>query len=174
MHGPLPFLFAPVGPLQVTVEGHALDEARAVRRLRGDDGNALVEFTYLAVLLMVPLVYLLVTVFQVQRAAFGVTEAARQAGRAYVTAGSTGAAQARAQAAADLAMRDQIPGFGSALVDVDAPQGLAPGGSVRVEVRHDVTLPVLGLLFGAVEPVIPVRATHVEVVDRFRAQEPAP
>ncbi len=24
--GPLPFVFAPVGPLSITVEGHALDE----------------------------------------------------------------------------------------------------------------------------------------------------
>lgn len=26
VHGPLPFLFADVGPLEITVEGHALDE----------------------------------------------------------------------------------------------------------------------------------------------------
>jgi hypothetical protein len=138
-----------------------------VRRPRGDDGNALVEFTYLSVLLLVPLVYLLVTVFQVQRAAFGVTEAARQAGRAYATAGSPEAAAARAQAAADLAMDDQVPGQ-RADVDVDAPQGLAPGGTVRVVVRHEVALPLLGGLFGRVQTTIPVRATHVEVVDRFR------
>jgi Flp pilus assembly protein TadG len=142
-------------------------------RLRGDDGNALVEFTYLAVLLMVPLVYVLVTVFQVQRAAFGVTEAARQAGRAYVTADNGAQAAARAQAAADLAMRDQIPGSQAADVAVAAPQGLQPGGTVTVRVRHDVTLPILGGLFGRVEPTIPVRATHVEVVDRFR-EAPTP
>ena len=58
------------------------------RRPTGDAGNALVEFTYLAVLLMVPLVYVLLAGFQVQRAAFGVTEAARQAGRAYARADS--------------------------------------------------------------------------------------
>ena len=137
-------------------------------RLRGDDGNALVEFTYLAVLLMVPLVYVLVTVFQLQRAAFGVTEAARQAGRAYVTADTAAQGAARAQAAADLAMRDQIPGFGRASLDVAAPQGLQPGGTVTVRVQHAVTLPILGGLFGRVEPTIPVRAVHVEVVDRFR------
>ena len=143
------------------------------RLRRSDDGNALVEFTYLAVLLMVPLVYVLITVFQVQRAAFGVTEAARQAGRAYVTADTGAQGAVRAQAAADLAMRDQIPGFGRARVDLSAPQGLQPGGTVTVRVRHDVTLPVLGGLFGRVEPTIPVRATHVEVVDRFR-EAPAP
>jgi Flp pilus assembly protein TadG len=137
------------------------------RRLREDDGNALVEFTYLSVLLLVPLVYVLLTVFQVQRAAFGVTEAARQAGRAYVTADTDAQGRARAQEAADLAMRDQIPGFGSAEVVVDST-GFAAGGSVSVSVRHEVVLPVLGGIFERVRPRIPVDATHVEVVDRFR------
>ena len=77
------------------------------RRPTGDDGNALVEFTYLAVLLMVPLVYVLLAGFQVQRAAFGVTEAARQAGRAYARADSAATGQARADAASMLAMKDQ-------------------------------------------------------------------
>lgn len=142
------------------------------RRPRGDDGNALVEFAYLSVLLVVPLVYVLVTVFQVQRAAFGVTEAARQAGRAYVTT-TDGDPGARAQVAADLAMRDQIPGFGSAAVSYPEPPSLQPGATVTVRVSHDVTLPIIGGLFGRVAPRIPVRATHVEVVDRFR-EAPAP
>ena len=138
------------------------------RLRRGDDGNALVEFTYLAVVLVLPLVYVLVTVFQVQRAAFGVTEAARQAGRAYVTT-TTGDPSARAQAAADLAMRDQIPGFGTAALSVTGDGfGLTPGSTVRVRVTHAVTLPVVGGLLGAVQPTIPVTATHLEVVDRFR------
>ena len=144
-----------------------------MRRPTGDAGNAVVEFSTLAVLLMVPLVSVLLAVFEVQRASFGVTEAARQAGRAYVKADTGAQGAARAQAAADLAMRDQIPGFGTARVDLSAPQGLQPGGTVTVRVRHDVTLPILGGLFGKVEPTIPVRATHVEVVDRFR-EAPSP
>jgi hypothetical protein len=39
---------------------------------------------------------------------------------------------------------------------------------VTVQVAYEVTLPILGGLFGEVEPTIPVRATHVEVVDAFR------
>ncbi len=136
------------------------------RRPRGDDGNALIEFTYLAVVVIVPLIYVLIIVFQVQRAAFGVTEAARQAGRAYVTT-TSGDPAARAQLAADLAMRDQIPGFGSAGVSYLHAPSLQPGATVTVRVSHEVTLPVIGGLFGRVEPRIPVRATHVEVVDRF-------
>jgi len=134
----------------------------------GDDGNALVEFSYLAVLLMVPLVYVLLTVFQVQRAAFGVTEAARQAGRAYVTAADDEQGQARARVAADLALQDQ--GLVLCRSCLTPPSGeLVPGGSVRIRVEHRVVLPLLGGLFrGAVPASIPVRATHVEAVDRFR------
>ena len=138
------------------------------RRPTGDDGNALVEFSYLAVLLMIPLVYVLLTVFQVQRAAFGVTEAARQAGRAYATATDEAQGRARARVAADLALQDQ--GLVLCPSCLAPPTGqLVPGGTVRVRVEHRVVLPLLGGLFrGAVPPSIPVRATHVEVVDRFR------
>ena len=138
------------------------------RRPTGDDGNALVEFSYLAVLLMIPLVYVLLTVFQVQRAAFGVTEAARQAGRAYATATDEAQGRARARVAADLALQDQ--GLVLCPSCLAPPTGqLVPCGTVRVRVEHRVVLPLLGGLFrGAVPPSIPVRATHVEVVDRFR------
>ncbi len=138
------------------------------RRPAGDAGNALVEFTYLAVLLMVPLVYLLVTVFQVQRAAFAVTEAARQAGRAYATADTTEAGLARARAAAALALQDQ--GLeSSAPPQITSTNGVAPDAEVTTTVLHRVTLPLVGGLFGgAVPPNIPVRATHVEVVDRYK------
>jgi Flp pilus assembly protein TadG len=136
--------------------------------LRRDDGNAMLEFVYLSVLLMVPLVYVLTTTFQVQRAAFGVTEAARQAGRAYATADSDAQGRARADAAARLAMRDQG-------VELDEPpaivpsDGVAPGSVVRVRVTHRVPLPLVGGLFGdVVPPNIPVRADHVAVVDRFK------
>lgn len=138
------------------------------RRPTGDDGNALVEFSYLAVLLMIPLVYVLLTVFQVQRAAFAVTEAARQAGRAYATATDEAQGRARARVAADLALQDQ--GLVLCPSCLAPPVGqLVPGGTVRVRVEHRVVLPLLGGLFrGAVPASIPVRATHVEVVDRFR------
>ena len=142
-----------------------------MRRISGDDGNALVEFSYLAVLLMVPLVYVLLTVFQVQRAAFGVTEAARQAGRAYATATDGAQGAARARVAAELALRDQ--GLELCRTCLAAPTGeLVLGGTISVRVEHRVVLPLVGGLFrGVVPPSIPVRATHVEVIDRFR---PAP
>lgn len=136
--------------------------------MRRDDGSAMLEFVYLAVLLMVPLVYLLTTVFQVQRAAFGVTEAARQAGRAYATAATDEQGRGRAEAAARLAMRDQGVGLGEPVV-LTASDGVAPGSVVRVQVLSRVPLPLVGGLFGGtVPPNIPVRATSTAVVDRYK------
>lgn len=134
-----------------------------------DDGNAMLEFVYLSIVLMVPLLYLLTTVFQVQRAAFGVTEAARQAGRAYATAETAEQGAARAQVAASLALQDQGLALAQPL-EVSAPDGVAPGAQVRVVVRHRVVLPLVGGLFGdVVPPNIPVQASHLAVVDRFKS-----
>lgn len=137
-------------------------------RRGGDGGTALVEFTYLAVLMMVPLLYLLLAAFTVQRAAFAVTEAARQAGRAYVTATDPASGRERAAFATGLALGDQ--GLAAVPPQIDDPTGLLPGSRVRTTVRVVVTLPVLGLLLpGDLAPTLPVSASHDEVVDRFRA-----
>jgi Flp pilus assembly protein TadG len=136
------------------------------RRLpSGDDGNAILEFVMVAVVLMVPLVYVMLTVFELQRASFAVSAAAREAGRAYVTADSGATAPERAQTAADLALADQLPGSPVADVTVvDGGAGLDPGESVTVSVRYEVTLPLLGSL-----ATIPVTGKHVATVDRYRA-----
>ncbi|MGB8651396.1 MAG: hypothetical protein WCD35_12125 [Mycobacteriales bacterium] len=139
------------------------------RDLRADDGNALVEFTYLSVLLMVPVVYVLLSVFLVQRAAFGTTEAARQAGRAFARAATPDEAQVRGTAAAELALADQ--GIHDASAPVFTCLGgpcLQPGSRVQVTVTYRVRLPLLGAVFGsAAGGTIPVRASHTEYVDRF-------
>src|ERR1700722_12429991 len=77
------------------------------RRPQGDDGSALVEFVWLAVLLMVPLVYVVLTAVSLQRVAFGVTEATQDGARAYANAGSAAAGEQRAEQASALAMHDQ-------------------------------------------------------------------
>ena len=143
-----------------------------MRRLRGDDGNALVEFTYLAVILMIPLVYLLLAVFEVQRAAFGVTEAARQAGRAYARADDPALAAAVGQQAARLALADQGISWDGAPQFCDGACSLEPGAAVRTKVAYVVQLPFVGGLFGEGRGGIPVTGVHTEVVDRFREARP--
>lgn len=136
------------------------------KRLQSDRGSALIEFSYLAVLLMVPLVYVLLAVFEVQRASFGVTEAARQAGRAYATADDAASGRARAAAAARLAMRDQGLTCTGCLASVRGV--LEPGARVTVTVQHVVQLPLLGPFLEADRGGIRVDATHVQHVDRYK------
>lgn len=109
-----------------------------------DDGSALVEFVYLAVLLLVPLVYVVLAAVSVQRAAFGVTAAARDAGRAYATAGSDHLGEARAEAAVRLAMHDQGVSWTAhgRVVDCDSCD-YAPGTTFTVSLQTRVPLPLL-------------------------------
>ena len=57
-----------------------------MRERRSQAGSVVIEVVWLAVLLLVPLVYVVLAVFEVQRGAFAATAAARAAGRAYVLA----------------------------------------------------------------------------------------
>ncbi|MEO6206017.1 MAG: hypothetical protein ABIO67_11645 [Mycobacteriales bacterium] len=144
-----------------------------MRRPAGDDGNAVLEFVYLAVLLIIPLVYVLLAVFQVQRAAFGVTEAARQAGRAYARAPDPATAALVGQQAARLALSDQgISWTGSPTFCGGDGCSLAPGSTVQTQVSFTVQLPFVGGIFGEGRGGIPVTGVHTEVVDRFK--EPSP
>ena len=140
-------------------------------RLVGDSGNAIVEFVYLAVLLMVPLVYVLLTVFAVQRAAFSVSSAAREAGRVYASSDSVEDAAGRALAAARLVMSDSnLPLAGRELrITCSSSPCLEPGSQVVVEITYAVSLPLLPrVIEGRAPATVQVSSRHVEVVDRFR------
>lgn len=140
-------------------------------------GSALVEFLGTAVVLLIPLVYLVLTVAQVQAAAFAVEGAAREAARAVVTADSSAEGVTRAQAAVRIALDDQ------GLDDVDTADALAlecshdpcltPGGTVGVQVRVRVPLPfVPGGLRDWIPVEVPVEASHVTSVDRYAQVRP--
>lgn len=76
--------------------------------VRSDDGgSAIIEFVFVAVIVMVPLVYLVVAVATVQRSELAVSQAAREAGRAFATADRADQALGRARAAVHIALHDQ-------------------------------------------------------------------
>ena len=83
---------------------------RGWARTRGEDGSAIVEFVVLGVLMMVPLVYLVMSVGRVQAGSYAVTTAAREAGRAFVTAEGGDDAAGRAHAAAGQGQRGRRRG----------------------------------------------------------------
>lgn len=137
---------------------------------RDDEGNAILEFCFLAVLFMVPLVYVLLSVFAVQSASYAVTAATREAGRAYTTSPSAAAAPARALAAGRIAMADHGLDLSASELTVSCPEQpcLAAGGAVRTTITVDVPLPFVPTLLGRAPATIEVRATHLALVDRFR------
>jgi len=141
------------------------------RRVSGDGGNALVEFTFLAVLLMVPLTYLLLSVFQVQRAAYAVTAATREAGRAFATAPDDASGYARAEQAARIALADHGLPLESREIGIDCTSHpcLVPGGRIHVAIDTAVPLPFLPrVLAGRAPASIAVRANHLAYVDEYR------
>lgn len=138
---------------------------------RDEEGSALVEFTYLSILLLVPLVYVLLTAFEVQRAAFGTTEAAREGARAFERAGAEQQGEQRARDAITLALKDQGVTDGPQVgFDCQGRPCFGPGGRVKVTVTYWVKLPVLGAVFGDAERgAIKVQASHVEYADWYAA-----
>lgn len=138
----------------------------------GEEGTALIEFSWLAILLLVPLVYLILAVFDVQRSAYGVTAATRAAGRAYVLAPDLATAQSRAYEAAAVALRDQgldlSPGD-LVITCQPAPDScLQPGSSVLVELELHVDLPLMPSALGDNTPSIRVEATHLAPYGTYR------
>jgi Flp pilus assembly protein TadG len=139
--------------------------------LAGERGSAVVEFVFLETLLLVPLIYLVMTLARVQAGAFAVATAAREAGRAYVTADTVDAAPSRAEAASRIAFEDQgfSPREGGVTMTCDGSPCLRAGGRIEVEGSVRVALPLVPAFARRVVPLeITLRASHVAVVDRFR------
>jgi hypothetical protein len=138
------------------------------------------EFVLLGLVLLVPLLYLALALSAVQRTAFGVTQAAREAGRAYVT-GTAATAPARAEQAARLALADQgVPAGGLQVRYGPAGEGcpaagtdpwpLRPGAVFAVCVTASLRLPAVpGFLLGDRGTVT---GRHVVRADEHRDHEP--
>lgn len=137
----------------------------------GDDGNAIVEFLGVALLLLVPVVYLALTLGQLQATTFAVDGAAREAARAVVGAPDAETAGRRALAAVALALADQgVDADPETATTVTCDPGcLEPGATVTVEVVAQAPLPGTGWFQGAVPLSVPVSATATAVRDSYVA-----
>ncbi len=115
----------------------------------------MVEFLAVTVVMLIPLLYLVVTIGQIQAAAFAAESAAQSAARAAVVAGvdrlesggsyaaALDAADARAHAAKQIAVQDYgiQDGRAGLALSCTADPCLAPGSDVRAEVTVTVTPP---------------------------------
>jgi Flp pilus assembly protein TadG len=150
--------------------------------LNGERGAAVIEFLLVFLVLVVPLVYTIVVMADVQRALLAVSTAAREAGRVYVTAPPRDAEQRAASAYGEV-----LANFGYAAGDSRARMvveticvdrtsecvgGPGPGAEITVRVVYRVPiarLPFIGAIAG---PDLPVGATQHTRVDRYRGVGP--
>lgn len=144
---------------------------------KAEDGSALVEFVWLSVILMIPLVYIVLSALSVQRASFAVTEAAREGARAYATAGSDAEGERRAEQAIALAMGDQGVNWSPSGRVVDCGDcTYTPGSVFVVRLNTRVALPFVPSWLCGSRCVagITVSAHHTERIDCFGGSGAAP
>ncbi|GGO93482.1 hypothetical protein GCM10011584_32280 [Nocardioides phosphati] len=146
-----------------------------VRRRRHDeDGSALVEFVWLGMLLLVPLVYILLAVFDVQGAAFGASAASRAAGRAYALADTDAEGLARARRAVEVALADQgvDQPFDVRVTCEPAPPCHRRGSTIIVRVSSRVVLPLVPAALGGGAPSFAIASEHRVPIGRYREVGP--
>lgn len=145
-------------------------------RCHADDGSAIIEFVFVAIIVMVPLIYLIAAVATVQRARLAVTQAARNAGRAFATSDTTEQAAARVRAAVRLALADQgLPddasvhfvAYGAGCDAASITPQLVPGAEFTVCVSRRTELPAVPSILGG--HGITTTGAYVIHVDDFRA-----
>lgn len=140
-------------------------------RPRRDDGSAMVEFVVLTCLLLLPVVYLVTCLGQVQAAAFATESAARAGAVAVAAAPDAATGEHRRDAQVRTALADQ--GFtDSAAAHVETSCSVAdcqaPQARVDVTVTQPVPLPLPRFLAGAWPLHVTVSATRSATGDRFR------
>ena len=148
------------------------------RGVRGQRGSGLVELVWLSLLLLLPLLWIVVSVFEVQRGAFGVSGAARSAARAYALAPNDLAGEQRAEAVARRTLADQ--GLDGVPVRVTVscspyPRSCHSGTSViTVRVESRVALPLFPDVLGGGAPTFRLEETHTVPIGRYQEIDRGP
>lgn len=135
----------------------------------GEQGSAIVEFVFLAVLLMIPVAYLILTVGQIQGGSYAVVGAADQAAKVYVQQADEGASLSAAEQAVAMAVTDMGFDPAQATLTISCEGGcLTPGAIVRAHVSLKVDLPLITAIPGANLSAATVESSSTQKVGRFR------
>ncbi|MER7797601.1 TadE family protein [Microbacterium sp. NPDC096154] len=136
------------------------------RGRRDEEGSAALEFLVTGTVMLVPLVYLVLALAQIQAHALGVEAGARFAARAIASG------PAAADPDAVLASVTREYGIGRFQVEVSCVPASAtcpaPGATVVVDVTARVPLPLMPPVLGLDRLTsVPVQATSVQKVSRY-------
>lgn len=140
------------------------------QRLRDETGTAIMEFAALGALMLLPMVYVMLAVFDVQKAAYAVAAAAREGSRAYTLGDSEANATARMNTAIGSALKDQhVPVGDVSITKTCIKACLTADSSVRVHVQYQVPIPFVPDVFGGRPAAsIKVESTHITPFGQFR------
>ena len=141
-----------------------------------EDGSAVVEFIVVGLLMLVPLVYLVITLGLVQEQTLGAEAAARHTARVIGQAPDAATADARAEDVMDNVIREYGMDADDVTVSVTCVSATAAcpeaGATVVVTVNARVSLPFLPPLFGLDEiGSIPIEAQAAQKVSRLWGSE---
>jgi Flp pilus assembly protein TadG len=139
---------------------------------RDERGSALVELMWLGILLLLPVLWIVLAVFDVQRGAFGVSAAARAAARAYALAPDDTAGLLRARTSVLVALGDQ----GAEAVVPEVRVSCTPypadchqaGSVITVLVHSRVVLPLMPSALGGDRPSFALEATQTVPIGQYR------
>jgi Flp pilus assembly protein TadG len=142
-------------------------------RWHDDRGSAALEFLVGGLILLLPMVYLILTMAQVQAGALAVEGAARHAARVYVRAASTTDAANASANAVRFTLDDYGVDPAAATTRVECSPNpascLERRGIVTITVSVSVALPLApSFLTGTAPLSVPVSASATQQVSRFR------
>ena len=139
------------------------------RRAFEDQGSAVLEFLIIGLLVLVPLLYVLLTVLRVESAVMASTQAVREAGRAFMMADSSSQGRLQALAAARLAMADQGFDMSAASLSITCGQTcLAPSSSAHIRLDWRVNLPWIPATIAGRESGYPIAVESDVRIDSYR------
>lgn len=135
-------------------------------------GSASLEFLTVGLVLLVPLVYLVVALGQIQHAALGADAAARQIARAISLSSDSAEARARAMIVLDsVAAQYELDAGELDLAISCQPTGVScpsAGATVRVQLQTRVTLPLAPPVLGLERLAsVAIEAAAVQRMSRF-------
>ena len=141
-----------------------------MRRARDERGSALVEFCWVGLVLFIPLTWIVLSVFEVQRGAFAVNGAARAAARAYALAPDDATGEARARAMATRTLDDQ--GSEGMVADVSVTCGGLPSchtgtAVITVVIRSRVEMPLLPEVLAPERRSFALEAQHTVPIGQY-------
>lgn len=138
--------------------------------VRSDTGSAMLEFIVVGIGIVMPLVYLAITVMTLHTASFAAHTAAREAARVFMASPSIAQGNAIAVTMMQQAFNDHGVDSSSSHISVTCTNGmcLSPGSLLTVEITSDVPLPFIPRWGDSAPLTWPVDANVTMLVDKFR------